>query len=314
MTYTSMFMTLFSLILYMALFWGLFLIFLPSVIRFMKEFRKKTTKKKKKNGFLKKHISSMLGSLYGIDGEQKSDEFLFFLGTLLLLSFFLLKRQLPWASAFLFALIMSAFPYLFLRVRIYAVQVNGSYEGEFFVSELLNQYKINHLNMLEALAVSVEHLKNCPHVQKQLFRLSIKLKVYGTEEEAQEAINSFASAVNTEWGRILANNIFLSVHQGYDVTSGLEDILVELKRAQSVYEQGLRNTSEGFVMVKYILPGLYIGTIYMAVHYFDFSLRKFFTYQFFTPLGLKLFCINVVLFLLNVLLMNFFKKRKFDVG
>lgn len=204
-------------------------------------------------------------------------------------------------------------PYMILRIRMFSIRVESSYEGEFLITELINQYKLNHFNMVEAIEATVKYVKDSPRSKKMLFIMSIKIKSYKDKDELHEILDGFTYAINTEWSRMLANNLMLAIEEGFEVTSGLLDIQNELKRAKSAYEKSERNTSEGFIMVKLVLPILYCLTVYLSVKHFGFTIGKFAQYQMLTSTGIKMFMMNLFLYLLNVLLMIVFKKRKFDI-
>jgi hypothetical protein len=65
-------------------------------------------------------------------------------------------------------------------------------------------------------------------------------------------------------------------------------------------------------MVKFLVPILYFATIYTAVNFFDFTIEKFFDYQFNTATGFKFFIVMAVLTVINTVVMMMFKKKKFD--
>lgn len=211
------------------------------------------------------------------------------------------------------SLSISMLPYVLLILRLHTLRVQSSYEGEFFITELINQYKLNHFNMVEAIDSTVVHLKDSPRTRKLLFILSIRIKSYRDRGELEEILEEFTYSINTQWSRMVSNNLLLSIEDGFEVTSGLMDIQQELKRAKSAYEKSSRNTTEGFAIVKVFIPILYLFTIYLSIHFFDFTIDKFLHYQFRTPGGFKLLLVNVMLYAFNVVLMILFQKRKFDI-
>lgn len=221
--------------------------------------------------------------------------------------------NLPVIQALQTTLLVVAVPLLYLRAKLYTIRIETSYEGEFLIAELINQYKINHFNMVEALDHTVVHMKNSPRVKALLFSLSLQVKAYRDEAHLDDILETFNYMIDTQWSRMLINNIRLSVHEGLNVTSGLTDIQAELKRAKESYEKGERGTTEGFVMVKFLIPALYGLTVFLAIRIFGFTLIKFVQYQFLTPTGLRLIIVCSSLYLINLFTMLLFKKRKFDI-
>ncbi len=260
-----------------------------------------------------KHIETLLLTVFGENARRLAYTFLFISFLIGLVIWVVVSRQLGFMQGILLSMVFMGCPYLFLRVKLYTLRIESSYEGEFLISELINQYKLNHFNMVEAIEATVKCLKNSPRTQRLLFSMSIHLKSYKTKEELELILNEFSYAVDTQWSKMLINNFVLSIEEGFVVTSGLTDIQQELQRAKSAYEKSDRNTIEGFAIVKFLIPILYVFTIYLSIKYFNFTLEKFIQYQLFTETGQKLFAINAVLFIANFILMIVFKKRKFDI-
>ncbi len=267
----------------------------------------------KSNNLIYRHLRNLYISLYGETAEVKLHRGIGMSFIVYILCIVLFGRSIHISSSLLVASIPIVFMYCMLRVRVYSKQVEGSYEGISYTAELLNQYQIHNQNMIEALAQCIRYIDNCPNVQSQTYRLSMKLKLYTRDDDMRQMVDEFANAINTHWADMISNSIFLSLTTGQDVTKSLEDILIELKRIKLVHEKSYQNTSEGFLIIKYILPILYIGSVYMGIHYFNLSMKQYINYQFSTPLGLKMFAINLLLFGINILLMMIFKRRKFDI-
>ncbi len=262
---------------------------------------------------VKTRLRALLAAVLGDSGSEYIETYglgylLFCLASLI---FFL--RNMPIGQAVQSQLLVVVTPLVFLRVQLYTIRIESSYEGEFLISELLNQYRINHFNMIEAMDQTVIHLKNTPRTRSLLFSMSLRLKAYRNEGHLDEILSAFNYLVDTQWSRMLTNNIRLSVHEGLNVSSGLLDIQNELRRAKESYEKGERSATEGFAMVKFLIPILYALTVFLAVRLFGFTVSKFIRYQFFTTSGLKLIVICSALYLLNLVIMVLFKRRKFDI-
>ncbi len=298
-------------ILYMAIFISINMIFFE-----MTDFKKFMVQKSRRKSklWIYRHLLNLYIALYGNRAESKMIMETRMTMMLYVMFVIIFVQKIHIIKALFIASVLIIFMYLLLRVRVYTTQVNASYEGPTYVSELINQYRINNNNMVEALEQCVRHLDNCPHAQKQTYRLSMKIKLYTKEEDIKQIVDDFSKSLNSNWAKMIANTIFLAVANDREVTDGLDDILMELKRAKSVHEKSYQNTSEGFLIVKYILSTMYFGSVYLGINYFGLSMGKYLKYQFFTPVGIKMFVINAVLFGINVLLMMLFKRRKFDIG
>lgn len=224
----------------------------------------------------------------------------------------LLSRQSSIMFNLITSMLFALLPYGWLWAKLISLRVEASYEGENLVSELLNQYKINYFNMSEAIDKSIGFLDNSPHVQYLLSKLSYQLKESATDDDLMDAINQFTFGIDTEWSKMLSNNIHLAVDDGLNVSVGLDDILKELRQAKSTFEINNRINSEGFTIVQLLSPLMYGGSIYIAVKYFDFTILKFMSFQLFTATGLKFTMVMVGLFLINIGIIVAFKNRKFD--
>ena len=214
--------------------------------------------------------------------------------------------------SFLFALLLGLLPYLIMRVRLIVIRIEGSYEAEDLVTELNNQYKICNLNMIEAMDCTLPKLNNCRYTQKALFRLSMAIKEYKSEEQLDSIIKEFVYAIDTEWAALLGINIKIAVSDGRDVRPSLDDIIIELKQIKEILEKDKRNNNESFSMIKFIVPAVYVLSVFVAVNFFGFTLNKFFDYQFRTDIGLKFALLTFTSMVINYAVTYLMSKPKYD--
>ena len=212
----------------------------------------------------------------------------------------------------LIALLAGFLPYIFLRFRLKSLQLQGSYESVNLISELTNMYKISSFNMSSAIDKTIGTIKDAPLSKKALFYLSLKIKEYKGKEELGAIIDSFVKAFDTEWATLLGMNIFESLLNGSNVSVSLDDILSNLKQVKSSIEKDKRANYEAFTMVKFIIPVVYILSVFTAVKFFGFTISRFFYYQFSFGLGIKLFITIVVLLIIGFCAMFVLSKPKFD--
>ena len=188
----------------------------------------------------------------------------------------------------------------------------GSYEAENLLSELTNMYKISDFNMISAIDKTIGTIKNCPLSKKALFILSLKIKEYRSKEELQSAIDFFVAMFGTEWAALLGMSIFESILNGNNVSVSLDDILSNLKQIKDSIEKDKRANYEAFTMVKFVIPIIYVLSVFVCVKYFGFTLGKFFHYQFYTGLGIKFLITIIVLSIISFWSMYLLSKPKFD--
>lgn len=309
--------TAIKIIIYGILFTGIWLTFKRAVIGFYKKSRytnrfKDGSSGKKERKF-SRNINLLIFLTLNKKGKNYSYVFIALSMTIFLVSFYTFS-SLFGASIFfiLISIVLGMLPYMILRLKLSGQQLEASYEAEALISELTNMYKIGSLNMAEAIDKTIDNLKNCPHSKKALFHLSIALRQYRSPEELQSAVDNFVAGIGTEWAKILGMNIFKSVSNGTDVSVALDGILSELKEIKSIIEKDKRANNEAFIMVKFIIPVVYVLSIYASIKFFGFTLQKFFYYQFSTALGIKFFIVIIALSVLSYGAMFILKKPKFD--
>lgn len=258
-----------------------------------------------------KYLDKLIAITYGRASHVTIYGFIILTVSLPVVFFTLLFHRTSLSFACLTSAFFGILPYLYLRIKLGVIRIEGSYEADVVVAELLNQYKMNYTNMIEAIDAMV-NLKEAPICRKAFYRLSLVLKGYKTHEELLAGIEEMVFTVDTDWMRMLTNNIYVSIDRGMDVVIGLEDILQELREAKSTAEKSKQINIEGFSILKYLSPVMYFATVWVAVRYFGFTLSKFIKYQFYTPIGIKFFILILILITVNMIIMLVFQKRKYD--
>jgi len=206
----------------------------------------------------------------------------------------------------IFFVLLSAFigllPYIYLRFRLKNIQLEGSYEAENLIAELTNMYKISDFNMISAIDKTIENIKGSPLSKKALFILSLKIKDYKSKRELESAVDFFVSMFGTEWATLLGMSIFESIENGTNVSVSLDEILSNLKQIKDSIEKDKRANYEAFTMVKFVIPVVYVLSVF----------TKFFYYQFYSALGLKFFIAIILLSIISFWSMYILSKPKFD--
>lgn len=212
----------------------------------------------------------------------------------------------------LFAFVVAAIPYLILRVKLHNIRINSSYEANALITELNNQYKINFLNMIEAIDHTIPRLNKQPYSKKALTRFSLAIKQYRNSSELEEIIKEFNYSIDTAWSMLLATNLFLSIEYGDDVRESLDDIIEDLKDLKNISEKNKQYNHESFMIIKYIAPATYIFSVLAMFYIFGFNINKFIDYQFNNPMGLKFFILVIFFIAINYLIYFLIRKPKND--
>lgn len=244
--------------------------------------------------------------------EVDTFSFLTFLGFLFVFVFILAVRNLLLIPALICALIVTGLPVLWLLVRVENARTRGSKEGVSLVTEFYRQYRMKNLNVYEAISATIDAEGDFPNCRKQLYRLLLRLRSSGSPGEIRQALDAFAYALGTTWGRMFATCIRLSVEKGDDVSEGLQDIIKQLNNASAMAEDRKRLNSEAARMTMFLVPALYVGTMMLAVYYLDVSPSKLIRNQFLTPEGFLFFMAIVILFVFNSILLKLVDNTRLD--
>lgn len=238
--------------------------------------------------------------------------FLTGIGGLFLTAFLASIRTLHFFGALLTALTAAAIPCLMLFVRLSGVRKKGSGEGEALISEFLRQYRISGGNIFETIEKVLAVKAELRVTGKLLFRLLLELRNTGNSQKIGRATEELASALNTNWGRMLARSIHLAADKGVDISLALEDILIQLRGARAAAEERKRMNSEAVRMAFFLVPFTYIATSVLAVFYLDITPAAFLANQFLTPEGLSFFVYILFFFMGNLALISLVSSQRFD--
>lgn len=240
---------------------------------------------------------------------------LFLAGSMLIFifSFLLLLKLQGVMKGTVISALLSMIPYLIIQARLRTIRIEGSYEGNALVTGIINNYKQNNFNILEAVDQTACSNQIGFFSKNNLLRLSLALKSYRSEEELDDAIKTFVFAYGTEWAVLLGMNIKIAAYDGTNVCISMEDILIELRSAGETIEADKRYNNESFSMIKYLLIPLYFFTVYLSVKAFGFTLKKFIQYQFFTSAGLNFAIITFSSIALCFFVYSMAKRPKYDI-
>lgn len=271
-------------------------------------------KKPEQKSYIVLHIQKLLKTVHKGDTKE-SNEYIFIVVTSLifLFSIFVSLQIFSLIISFVIAIIASSFPYLFLRIRLRNLQIDSSYDADVLVTNIMNEYKQHNYNMIKAIENSTLRFDIGSNSRRIIYKLSLALKDYRDEEELDQALEQFIFSYNTEWAVLLRANIKMAVHRGIDVSSGLEDILKRLKDISEQLEVSKRYNNEAFTMIRFLLVPLYLGSIYMAVKTFGFTIKKFLEYQFVNAVGLRIGIITFLLMMISFIALRLISRPKYDI-
>ncbi|HPF18477.1 MAG TPA: hypothetical protein PLY08_02690 [Bacillota bacterium] len=242
------------------------------------------------------------------------DERVVFTGLALLFALMMLLslRIFSWPASLFLSCVATSLPLLLWVVKLELQQKKGSREGLSLVSELYRHYWTNHKNIYVAIESVLNGEGDYPVFRKLLYRLLLKLRSTGSPAEVREAVDQFAFAAGTVWGKMLGVCIRLAAEKGIDVSGGLRDISAQLSEANTRAQERDRLNSESARMTLFLVPVLYIGTLGISVLYLGLAPAELLRNQFTTPEGFLFFTASLVLFVINLAALELLRNQKID--
>ena len=228
------------------------------------------------------------------------------------LSFALALQSFYLLQALLIAVMCVCMPPALMYIRLSGSRSRSSREGLSLISELARQYRLHGKNIFTAIEETVAAGGDYPVCRKQLYRLLLRLRSASGREEIKRCTDSFAFAMGTVWGSMLAACIRLAAERGSDISEGLADIARQLGAAYKRAEERQRLNSESARMTLFLVPLLYAGTMVMAVRYLGISPEKLAANQFLSPEGLLFFLVSLFLFIVDLAVLRALSNIKLD--
>ena len=300
-------------LLYMLLILGMVIIFGRSIEGLFNAFSMRRLSRRarlKREDPVSLHFERLTSSALG--GRISGNGLIFLLLLIFASVAFVAMRSFSIAASIAIALIAACLPYMLLRMRLESLRARASFEGESFIAELLSSYRIEDHNIYAAMERTGEAKGDFRTSKRLLMRLLYSLRESGSEREARIASDEFAYGINTNWSRMLAYNLWVAAMRGTNISLALEDILIQLREARSMQEERRRLNSEAARMTVFLVPLLYIFTVFASVRYLNVGIGDFLRNQFFTQQGFLFISAAVFLFFGNLVLMEIVNNMKFD--
>jgi len=304
-----------SFVLYALVFIGIGLLFYKEIVennmKLKMRYRLRARRKELEgSGRLFIYLDDLTGIAFskGIDGKK----FLLLTMFVVILVTLVGMKNFPPLKAIMTGLIMGVLPVLMLKIKIETIRRKSSYEGEKLIGNLLSQYRISGFNIYEAMEKVVENYKDTKVSNRLLIKLLLELRETGNPHQIEKACKSFAYAVNTNWGRMLSYNIALAAESGINISSAVEDILIQLREARTLVEERKRMNAEALRMLVYLVPCMYLGTVFLSVSVIDMSLRDFLHNQFFSSQGFTMLLAIIFMLLINIVIIELVNNQRFD--
>lgn len=304
-------------IAYGLILFGIFIIFEDELLYYLKKListKDKLFKKKTKKAVVIHHLEKVLSIVYESQNVQRNARIFVAISMIIFVLFlyFLLQQGFN-IKAIVIAVAMALMPYGYLRSKLATVRITGSYEGELVITEIVNHYKMNSRNIMATLDACIISFDNVPVSKRALFRLSMRVKSYQSEEELRDMLGDFIYAFNTEWSKMLADNFYSAIEEKIDVLSGFEDIQSECLKINENLEKGKRINAEAFAMIKYLGPIFFFIFLWMARSMMDYSWQTILQYEFQRKDGLLIFILAMGSIFINLVAINLLSRQKYDI-
>lgn len=208
-----------KIILYVLIIFSIVLMFGNDMIAVINSFRKKSVfrKENEKRSNIYMHLDKIFYVLYGANNEKRIYNFFMLSVAFFFVPFLLLRDKVNFTTNLLISSFLLFLPYIYLRLNLYKIRVESSFDAEKVVSEISNQYKIANYNMSEAIRRSERYLASAPYSRRQIYSLALMLDVYRTDEELKKYLDYFVYSINTQWAKMLSNNIYFAVSKDLNV-------------------------------------------------------------------------------------------------
>lgn len=310
--------TVLRYVLWLLFFVGLWLILHPYLMPLVNGAKRKTTvlvkKESKSVNAIYRMIQNFLENTINRSSTFVVYSFVAFLIMISALTFGgLYTNGRPLAESILWTLVAPLIPLGFLYLKLHSTRIKISYEGKEMLSEILNNYRIHHFNMTEAIEQSIYGLgKKYPHSKKMLTRLLIGIREHRNEKELREVVDGMVYSINSNWSILLANLVYIAILRGDDVQDGLVDISRDLAELEQINEKNRQLNIEGGLMLKVVVPAIAIGGLYLLHDMFGFTIPQYVDYQFNNSIGFTSFYYTMIVTLFTILLYLFMRKEKND--
>lgn len=274
---------------------------------------RKRLKQKRKEGKEGKLFYILRVSLFTITGKDLSPV-LFVLVTAVN-AFALSLVTLKFYGVFIgMTVFSSAFllPYGFLFIKLKTVRDKVSHEAEGFLGSFLSSYRSSECDVLEAISRMTPKKVKAKSLESFLAKLLYTVRNDSSAKSVKKAEAEFSFSVNTKWGKLLSYNMAIGILTGEDISIALEDIFFQMREARVLFEKRKRMNQETIKMVMFLIPAMYAFTVFSARNFIGLTMGEFIRYQFQERIGFMLFMTILLMFLINLMILEYIKNRPLD--
>lgn len=255
----------------------------------------------------------LLNSTLGLKGDKSILRFISFSIVLAAATVTLLVNRINISMVLIISAAVFLSPYMILRMKLKVDRLSNANEGDLIIAELLNSYKFTGCNMRAAVEHTALNITNAPHMKNVILDLSKDMNLASDENDIKNCLYKFRYKVNTSWSDILSSNMYFALARGMIVTDALTDLLGAVQNSKTVKEHLKRESNEANLMIVYMAPICYLLTVLGAIKFFNFTIKKFVSYQFLTDTGIRWFFVIVITYFIGVLAKLYINDNKLDI-
>lgn len=248
----------------------------------------------------------------GENQKKSSSRFILLSVVLFLLVLLTGSRSLGLMQSLFAAAVTGLMPYLLIRTRHEVQKRKGSHEGEEFISNFISQYRLSSFNLFDAMEQFLIHYPETRVMNRLMTRLMMELRTTTDPERIRQSCNRFATGAGTNWAGMLAYSIGQAAESGINISSAVEDVLIQMREARVLMEERRRLNGEAVRIVVYLIPALFAGAALLSAKGMGLGWKDYLYNQFMTSQGFLLFLTSLFLLMVNIVLIEIVNNRRFD--
>lgn len=218
------------------------------------------------------------------------------------------STRLQWEFPFLVAGMAAFSFYLKLRLNYANQKIKGSYDLLEVVKILP---KFASYSMDTALSKTCELLSNDNVLRRPLSLLALSFANYASKSELIRDVQRFSSAIGTTFSVELSSILLYALEYGTGwLTSSLSELHRSMEKQREIVLEARQNSRDAILLGRYvnlILIAIVLGSVALSIGW-----EAYIKLQFFSPLGLSLLSILLILLFISFILGTYLSKPVLD--
>ncbi|MDA8213567.1 MAG: hypothetical protein M0021_17095 [Clostridia bacterium] len=214
----------------------------------------------------------------------------------------------PWFSVLL-GILIGLIPYLLLRMRLYLIRSDTSYELVPTTSLFLAKYRANSRDVYHALLDLIKELDS-GSLKLAFIKLTNAIQSHRSKEELERSVELFVFQIQNTWAKQLGILFINAIWEGMIIEKSLINIVQDMTRVQQILQEERSNNNDAillgfFPLIAFPLTWLFVEKLS--------GFGKAFHYQFNTPTGLISFAVTALACVLSLITALLLRKPKNDL-